>query len=78
MVAANDARDVRPAFSVDLRSILRLGGSHAEYTIAQLKGFAGEARVAHDNNAGGKLMTAFAGKLSEAEMKAVAEYANDS
>lgn len=54
----------------------RLGGQHAEYTIAQLKGFAGGTRGAHDKDAGGRTMAAFAGKLSEAEMKAVAEYAS--
>ena len=54
----------------------RLGGQHAEYTLAQLKNFAGGARGAHDKDAGGRTMAAFAGKLSEAEMKAVSEYAS--
>jgi cytochrome c553 len=54
----------------------RLGGQHAEYTLAQLKSFAGGTRGAHDKDAGGRTMAAFAGKMSEAEMKAVAEYAS--
>jgi cytochrome c553 len=54
----------------------RLGGQHADYTIAQLKGFAGGTRGAHDKDAGGRTMAAFAGKMSDAEMKAVAEYAS--
>jgi cytochrome c553 len=54
----------------------RLGGQHAEYTIAQLKGFAGGTRGAHDKDAGGRTMAAFAGKMSDAEMKAVAAYAS--
>ena len=54
----------------------RLGGQHAEYTLAQLKSFAGGTRGAHDKDAGGRTMAAFAGKLSDAEMKAVAEYAS--
>ncbi len=52
----------------------RLSGQHPEYTLAQLKSFAGNARGGHDKDAGGKVMTAFAAKLSEAEMKALAEY----
>jgi cytochrome c553 len=54
----------------------RLGGQHPDYTIAQLKAFAGGTRGAHDKDAGGKVMMAFAGKLSEGEMKALAEYAS--
>ncbi len=54
----------------------RLGGQHAEYTLTQLKSFAGGTRGANDKDAGGRVMAAFAGKMNEAEMKAVAEYAS--
>ncbi len=54
----------------------RIGGQHAEYTLAQLKSFAGGTRGGNDKDAGGKIMAAFAGKLSDGEMKAVAEYAS--
>ncbi len=47
----------------------RIGGQHAEYTALQLANFASGARA---NNA--QMMT-IAGKMSEAEMKAVADYA---
>jgi cytochrome c553 len=47
----------------------RIGGQHADYTALQLANFASGAR---GNNA---QMTTIAGKMSEAEMKAVADYA---
>jgi cytochrome c553 len=47
----------------------RIGGQHAEYTALQLSTFSSGARA---NNA--QMMT-IAGKMSEAEMKAVADYA---
>ena len=46
----------------------RLSGQHAEYTEAQLVAFRGGAR---DNNA---QMTAIAAKMSDREVKAVADY----
>lgn len=46
----------------------RLGGQHAEYTEAQLVAFRGGAR---ENNA---QMTAIAAKMSDREIKAVADY----
>jgi len=46
----------------------RLGGQHAEYTEAQLTNFRSGARA---NNA--QMMT-IAGKLNDAEIKAVADY----
>ena len=47
----------------------RIGGQHAEYTEAQLIGFRSGARA---NNA---QMTAIAARMSDAEIKAVADYA---
>jgi cytochrome c553 len=47
----------------------RMGGQHADYTLTQLTNFASGARA---NNA--QMMT-IAGKMSEAEMKAVADFA---
>ena len=55
----------------------RLGGQHAEYTVAQLTSFrAGVRGMAskEDSNPTGKMMMAIAGKLTEAEIKALAEY----
>lgn len=48
----------------------RLAGQHAEYVLAQLKAF-GNGERADDNS---KMMRAIAVKLSEQEMRAVAEY----
>lgn len=48
----------------------RLAGQHAEYTLAQLKAFRAEDR-ANDAN---KMMRTIAAKMSDQEMKAVAEY----
>lgn len=55
----------------------RVGGQHAEYTVAQLSAFrAGTRGMASkdDSNATGKMMMAIAGKLTETEIKALAEY----
>ncbi|MEO7255599.1 MAG: c-type cytochrome [Casimicrobium sp.] len=55
----------------------RIGGQHAEYTLAQLTAFKGGVRggaTKEDNNANGKIMMTIAGRLTEAEMKALAEY----
>jgi cytochrome c553 len=52
----------------------RLAGQFAEYTYAQLKAFHDGARGAHDKDANGRTMAAIAAKLSDEEMKAVAEY----
>lgn len=49
----------------------RLAGQYAEYTVAQLKAFK-EGNRANDPN---EMMRAIATKLSEREMRAVAEYA---
>lgn len=48
----------------------RLAGQHADYTLAQLKLFRSGERA----NDGGKMMRVIAGKMSEQEMRAVAEY----
>lgn len=48
----------------------RLSGQHAEYTLAQLKLF----RTGERANDGGKMMRVIAGKMSDQEMRAVAEY----
>ena len=48
----------------------RIAGQHAEYTAAQLMSFRSGER-ANDPN---KMMRAVAAKLSDAEIKAVAEY----
>ena len=56
----------------------RIGGQHAEYVVAQLTAYkAGTRGVAtkSDNNASGKIMMTIASKLTDAEIKAVAEYA---
>lgn len=56
----------------------RIGGQHAEYTLAQLTAFRSGARGGaskEDANANGKLMMAIAGKLTDGEVKALAEYA---
>jgi cytochrome c553 len=46
----------------------RLAGQHADYTEAQLVAFKGGAR------ANGPMMAAIAAKMSEREIKAVADY----
>jgi cytochrome c553 len=48
----------------------RIAGQHAEYTEAQLRAFRGGERVNDPN----RMMRAVAGKLTDREIKAVAEY----
>jgi cytochrome c553 len=54
----------------------RLAGQHADYVFAQLKAFkAGERGADREGkDVNGKIMTAVAAKLTEAQMKALAEY----
>ena len=55
----------------------RVGGQHAEYTVNQLTSFRAGIRgmaTKEDSNPTGKMMMAIAGKLTEAEIKALAEY----
>jgi cytochrome c553 len=54
----------------------RLAGQFAEYTYAQLKAFKNDERGADKDgkDINGKIMTAIAFKLSDTQMKAVAEY----
>jgi cytochrome c553 len=55
----------------------RLGGQHAEYTLAQLTAFKSGIRggaTKDDANANGKIMMTIAGRLTAGEMKALAEY----
>jgi cytochrome c553 len=54
----------------------RLSGQYAEYTYAQLKAFkAGERGADKDGkDVNGRIMATIAAKLSDAQMKAVAEY----
>jgi cytochrome c553 len=55
----------------------RLGGQHAEYTVAQLTSFRAGIRgmaTKEDSNPTGKMMMTIAGKLTEPEIKALAEY----
>jgi cytochrome c553 len=48
----------------------RLAGQHTEYTIAQLRAF----RAGERANDGNKMMRSIAGRLSDREMEALAEY----
>ncbi len=48
----------------------RLAGQHSEYIYAQLNNF----RLGDRSNDGGKMMRTIAGRLTDHEMKAVAEY----
>lgn len=55
----------------------RVGGQHAEYTVAQLTSFRAGIRgtaTKEDSNPTGKMMMVIAGKLTETEIKALAEY----
>jgi cytochrome c553 len=54
----------------------RLAGQYAEYTYAQLKAFKAGERGAdtEGKDVNGRIMAAIAGKMSDAQMKAVAEY----
>jgi cytochrome c553 len=56
------------------RRIIR--GQYAEYTYAQLKAFkSGERGADKDGkDVNGRIMATIAGKMTEAQMKAVAEY----
>jgi cytochrome c553 len=50
----------------------RLAGQHSKYVVSQLKNF----RSGDRTNDGGKMMEVIARKLTDQEMKAVAEYVN--
>jgi cytochrome c553 len=55
----------------------RIGGQHAEYVAAQLNAYKAGTRGGSskaDNNASGKIMMSIAAKLTDAEIKALAEY----
>ena len=55
----------------------RIGGQHAEYTVAQLTSFRAGIRggaTKEDSNPTGKMMMTIAGKLTEPEIKALSEY----
>jgi cytochrome c553 len=57
----------------------RIGGQHAEYLTASLTGYKTGLRGAGsktDANASGKIMMTIAGRLTDAEIKALAEYAS--
>ena len=58
------------------KSYPRLAGQHGDYTYAQLKAFrAGERGADKDGkDLNGRIMTAIAAKLSDTQMKALAEY----
>lgn len=58
------------------KSYPRLAGQHGDYTYAQLKAFrAGERGADKDGkDINGRIMTAIAAKLSDTQMKALAEY----
>ena len=58
------------------KSYPRVGGQHADYTYAQLKAFkAGERGADKDGkDANGKIMATIAGRMTDAQMKAVADY----
>jgi cytochrome c553 len=54
----------------------RLAGQHGDYTYAQLKAFKAGERGAdkEGKDVNGRIMAAIAGKLSDSQMKALAEY----
>jgi cytochrome c553 len=52
----------------------RLAGQHAPYVVAQLKSFKTSARGGHKDDGLGKIMVEVAGKLTDDEINAVAEY----
>jgi cytochrome c553 len=55
----------------------RIGGQHAEYTLAQLSAFKAGTRgkaTKEDSHPNGKMMMSIASKLTDAEIKALAEY----
>ncbi|TAG04952.1 MAG: cytochrome c4 [Betaproteobacteria bacterium] len=56
----------------------RIGGQHAEYLAQELSDYKGGKRggaTKADSNASGKIMVAIASKLTDSEIKALAEYA---
>jgi len=53
----------------------RIGGQHAEYTLAQLTAFRAGKRGAAKDDANGKMMAAVAARLTDDEVKQLAEYA---
>ena len=68
---------IRPAVLAFPRNTPRVGGQHAEYTLAQLTAFKGGVRggaTKDDSNANGKIMMTIASRLTDGEMKALAEY----
>jgi cytochrome c553 len=58
------------------KSYPRVGGQHADYSYAQLKAFKGGERGADKDgkDVNGKIMATIAGRMSDAQMKAVADY----
>jgi cytochrome c553 len=52
----------------------RVGGQHADYTYAQLKAFKSGERGADGKDANGMIMATIAQRLTDAQMKALAEY----
>ncbi len=58
------------------KSFPRLAGQHADYTFAQLKAFAtgGRGADADGKDADGRIMATIAQRMTEAQMKAVADY----
>jgi cytochrome c553 len=52
----------------------RLGGQYSEYTIAQLTAYKTGARGANPKDTNGNVMAAIAGRLTDREIKALAEY----
>ena len=56
----------------------RLAGQHADYSYAQLKAFKAEERGAdkEGKDVNGRIMVTIAGRMSDAQMKAAAEFAS--
>jgi cytochrome c553 len=55
----------------------RIGGQHSEYVVTQLTAYKAGTRggaTKADNNASGKIMMGIAAKLTDAEIKALAQY----
>jgi cytochrome c553 len=53
----------------------RLSGQHADYTLAQLQAFKAGQRGGGGKDANGAIMATIAARLTEAQMKALADYA---
>jgi cytochrome c553 len=53
----------------------RLAGQHAEYTYAQLQAFKSGQRGHSDKDPNGAIMATIASRLTDAQMKALADYA---